>query len=85
MTLVETVVIFSAPSMLVYVSWHHRSKKYNTGRERAQRFVAIWFLHRVSRQLNATRIVAMIILQLCQTAARHFEASFHVERTNWTP
>ena len=23
--------------------------------------------------------------QLCQTAARHFEASFHVGRTNWTP
>ena len=24
-------------------------------------------------------------LQLCQTAVRHFEASFHVGRTNWTP
>ena len=24
-------------------------------------------------------------LQSCQTASRHFEASFHVGRTNWTP
>ena len=71
--------------MLVSVSWYHISKKFNAGRERAQRFVAIWFLYRVSRQLNVTKIVAMIILQLCQTAARHFEASFHVGRTNWTP
>ena len=85
MTLLGTVVIFSAPSMLVSVSWYHRSKKFNTRRERAKRFVAIWFLYRVSRQLNVTKIVAMIILQLCQTAARHFEASFHVGRTNWTP
>ena len=52
-TLVGTVVIVSAPSMLA--SWHHRSRKLNTGRERAQRFVVIWFLHRVF-QLNVTRM-----------------------------
>ena len=55
-TLVGTVGMFSALPKLVCASWHHRSKKFNTGRERAQRFVAIWFLHRVS-QLNLTRIV----------------------------
>ena len=57
-TLVGTVGIFCALPMLVCASWLHRSKKFNTGRERAQRFVAIWFLHRVS-QLNLTRIVVM--------------------------
>ena len=55
-TLVGTVVIFFAPSMLVFARWHHGGKKFKTGTERAQLFVAIWFLHRVS-QLNVTRIV----------------------------
>ena len=31
-TLVGTVVIFSAPSMLVFARWHHRGKKFSTGR-----------------------------------------------------
>ena len=55
-TLVGTVGMFSALPKLVCANWHHRSKKFNTGRERAQRFVAVWFLHRVSK-LNLTRIV----------------------------
>ena len=54
-TLVGTVWMFSALPMLVCASWHHRSEKFNTGRGRGQRFVAMWFLHRVS-QLNLTRI-----------------------------
>ena len=57
-TLVGTVGMFCSLPMLVCASWHHRSKKFNTGRERAQRFVAIWFLHRVS-QLKLTRIIVM--------------------------
>ena len=55
-TLAGTVGMFSALPKLVCANWHHSSKKFNTGRERAQRFVAVWFLHRVS-QLNLTRIV----------------------------
>ena len=47
-TLVGTVGMFSALPKLVCANWHRRSKKFNTGRERAQRFVAVWFLHRVS-------------------------------------
>ena len=35
---------------------HHRSKKFNTGREGEQCFVAILVLHQVS-QLNVRRIV----------------------------
>ena len=50
-TLVGTVGMFSALPKLVCANWHK-----HTGRERAQRFVAVWFLHRVS-QLNLTRIV----------------------------
>ena len=34
-TLVGTVVKFSASSMLVFTSWHHRGKKFNTKREGA--------------------------------------------------
>ena len=40
-TLVGTVGIFSAPSTSVLASWHHRSKKINSGREGAQLFVGI--------------------------------------------
>ena len=42
--------------MLVFVSWHVRSNKINTGREGAQLFVGIWVQHGVS-QLKVTRIV----------------------------
>ena len=49
--------MFSVLPTLVFASQHHRSKKFHTGRERAKRLVAIWFLHRVS-QLNVTRIVS---------------------------
>ena len=56
-TFVGTVVVFSATSMLVFASWHVRSKKINTGREGAQLFVGIWVQHGVC-QLNVTRIVA---------------------------
>ena len=31
-TLVGTVVIFSVPSMWVFACWHHRGKKFSTGR-----------------------------------------------------
>ena len=41
-TLVGTVVIFSALPMLFFVSWHHRSLKLNTGREGTQLFDGIW-------------------------------------------
>ena len=34
-------------------------------------------------QLNLAMIT--VHFWLCQTAARHFEASLHVGRTNWTP
>ena len=54
-TLVGTA--FPPPSMLVFASWHVRSKKINTGRAGAQLFVRIWVQHGVS-QLNVTRIVA---------------------------
>ena len=53
-TLVGTVVIFSDPSMLVFACCHHRSKKFNIGREGAQRFVAIPELQGVS-QLKGTQ------------------------------
>ena len=49
-TSVGTVGMFSALPMLVCSSWHHRSKKFNTGRERAQRFVTMWFLHLFSQR-----------------------------------
>lgn len=39
--LVTTVVILSAPTILVFASGNHRSKKFNTGREEAQLFVGI--------------------------------------------
>ena len=55
-TLVGSVGMFCALPMLVCASWHHRSKKFNTGRERAQRLVAIWFMYR-EPQLKLTRIV----------------------------
>ena len=40
-TLVGTVGIFSALLMSDFASWHHTSKKINTGREGAQLFVGI--------------------------------------------
>ena len=55
-TLVGSVGMFCALPKLVCASWHHRSKKFNTGRERAQRLVAIWFMYR-EPQLNLMRIV----------------------------
>ena len=55
-TLVGTVVLFSALSMLVFASWHVRSSKINTWREREQLFVGMWVQYGVS-QLNVTRIV----------------------------
>ena len=48
--LVTTVVILSAPTILVFASGNHRSKKFNTGREEAQLFVGIWVLHGVSKR-----------------------------------
>ena len=44
--------------MLVFASWHHRSLKFNIGREGTQLFVGIWVLKVVS-QLNVTRIVVI--------------------------
>ena len=39
-------LLFLAPSsMLVFSSWHVRSKKINTGRGGAQLFVGIWVQH----------------------------------------
>ena len=55
-TLIGTVVMFSALPMLVSARWHHRSLKFNIGKERTQLFVGIWVLQGVS-QLNVTRIV----------------------------
>ena len=49
-TLVGTVGMFSALPKLVCANWHHRSKKFNTGRERAQHFVTMWFLHLFSQR-----------------------------------
>ena len=48
-------MIFSVPSMLLLANWHHRSIKFNIGREGAQLFVGISVLHGVS-QLNVTSI-----------------------------
>ena len=45
--------------LTVFVSWHVRSKKINTGREGAQLFVRIWLQHGVF-QLNVTRIVVLL-------------------------
>ena len=51
-TLVGTVVVFSPPSMFVFLSWHVKRKKLTLGgkEHRVQ--------HRVS-QLNETRIVGL--------------------------
>ena len=51
--------VSSSLSMLVFASWHARSNKINTGRERVQLFVGIWVQHGVS-QLNVTRIVGSV-------------------------
>ena len=55
-TLVGAAVVFSAPSILVFASWHVRSKKINAEKEEAHVFVGIWVRHGVS-QLSVTRIV----------------------------
>ena len=52
-----TVLIIMFCSLNVGFCEHHRSKKFNTGREGEQCFVAILVLHQVS-QLNVRRIVA---------------------------
>ena len=56
-TLVGTVGIFSAPSTSVFASWHHRSKKINTGRKEHNFLSELWVQHGVS-QLTVTRIGA---------------------------
>ena len=56
-TLVGTVGIFSAASMSVFASWHHRSKKINTGRKEYNFLSELWVQDEVS-QLTVTRIVA---------------------------
>ena len=43
--------------MSVFASWHHRSKKINTGRKEHNFLSELWVQHRVS-QLTVTRIVA---------------------------
>ena len=69
--------------MLVFASWHVRSKKINTGREGAQLFVGIWVQHGVS-QLNVTRIVAYQQKdgRRLQKFARHFLADRFKHRLN---
>ena len=56
-TFVGTVLVFSAPSMLVFCELACQKQKINTGREGAQLFLGIWVQHGVS-QFNVTRIVA---------------------------
>ena len=45
LTLVGTVGIFSAPSMSVFASWHHRSKKINTKRKEHNFLSESWVQH----------------------------------------
>ena len=71
----------SALPMLVCASWHHGSKKLNTGRERTQRFVAICFLHQVS-QLNVTRIVGLQTVN-CLDLVSRLAAGMYVRFRFW--